>query len=154
MRHLSIFQGIVCFILIFAIAPPVLAGEPTDQVKQTTDKVIAVLTDPALEDIDKTEEKRKLLRQIADERFDWEEIVNIASVAGLALLVLSILLVGLREFIADDLASMSSIYQGSIRFNTYIGLATIDILFGERGLATAALCLAVYVPLVNVLSVI
>jgi phospholipid transport system substrate-binding protein len=76
MRHLSIFQGIVCFILIFAIAPPVLAGEPTDQVKQTTDKVIAVLTDPALEDIDKTEEKRKLLRQIADERFDWEEMAR------------------------------------------------------------------------------
>jgi phospholipid transport system substrate-binding protein len=76
MRHVSIFQGIVCFILIFAIAPSVLAGEPTDQVKQTTDKVIAVLTDPALEEIDKTEERRKLLRQIADERFDWEEMAR------------------------------------------------------------------------------
>ena len=49
---------------------------------------------------------------------------------------------------------MSSVYQGSIRFNTYIGLATIDLLFGDRGLTTAALCLAVYIPLVNILSVI
>jgi phospholipid transport system substrate-binding protein len=76
MRFVSLFQGIVCFILIFAIAAPVLTGEPTEQVKQTTDKVIAVLTDPTLKDTDKTEERRKLLRQIADERFDWEEMAR------------------------------------------------------------------------------
>lgn len=95
-----------------------------------------------------------LVLRLADSSFDWDELTRIATVAVAALAVLSILIVGLREFIAKDVASMSSIYQGSIRFNTYIGLAVIDGLFGDRGLGVAALCLAVYVPLVNVLSVI
>ena len=95
-----------------------------------------------------------LVLRLADSRFNWEELTNIAIVAVAALAILTILIVGLREFIANDIASMSSIYQGSIRFNTYIGLAVIDALFGDRGLSTAALCLAVYVPMVNILSVI
>lgn len=69
-------QGMIRCFLILAIVTPALAGEPTDQVKQTTDKVIAVLTDPALHGPDQTEERRKLLRQIADERFDWEEMAR------------------------------------------------------------------------------
>jgi malonate transporter len=95
-----------------------------------------------------------LILRLADSNFDWDELVSIATVAVAALAILTILIVGLREFIARDLASMSSIYQGSIRFNTYIGLAIIDGLYGSRGLAAAALCLAVYVPMVNILSVI
>lgn len=95
-----------------------------------------------------------LVLKLADSSFDWDELASIATVAVAALVILTVLIVGLREFIADDIASMSSIYQGSIRFNTYIGLAVIESLFGERGLAAAALCLAVYVPLVNILSVI
>ncbi len=95
-----------------------------------------------------------LVLRLADSSFDWEMLGSIAAVAFAALAILTVLIVGVREFIADDLASMSSIYQGSIRFNTYIGLAVIDSLFGDRGLSAAALGLAVYVPLVNILSVI
>lgn len=95
-----------------------------------------------------------LVLRLANSNFDVEQILELSWVIGLALLVVSVLIVGLREFIASDLATMSSVYQGSIRFNTYIGLATVDLLFGDSGLATAALCLAVYVPLVNILSVI
>ena len=76
MRPVSLSQGIVCFTLTVAMAALVLAGEPTEQLKQTTDKMIVVLTDPALRDPNKTEERRKLLRQIADERFDWEEMAR------------------------------------------------------------------------------
>lgn len=95
-----------------------------------------------------------LVLRLANSSFDLEQIIELSWVIGLALLVISLLIVGLREFIASDVATMSSVYQGSIRFNTYIGLATIDILLGDSGLATAALCLAVYIPLVNILSVI
>lgn len=95
-----------------------------------------------------------LVLRLASSNFDVEQVIELSWVIGLALLVISVLIVGLREFIATDLATMSSVYQGSIRFNTYIGLATVDLLFGDSGLATAALCLAIYVPLVNILSVI
>ncbi len=43
--------------------------------------------------------------------------------------------------------------QGLLRFNTYLGLAAINGLFGHEGLLIAAIILAVLVPTVNVLSV-
>jgi phospholipid transport system substrate-binding protein len=55
---------------------PLWAGEPTEQIKATTDKAIAALSDPELKEPEKAKERRKLLRQIADERFDWEEMAQ------------------------------------------------------------------------------
>jgi phospholipid transport system substrate-binding protein len=49
------------------------AGEATEQIKTTTDKIIAILNDPALKDPTKAEEKKRQIRRTADERFDWEE---------------------------------------------------------------------------------
>ncbi|SHN37163.1 hypothetical protein SAMN05192549_108275 [Duganella sacchari] len=43
--------------------------------------------------------------------------------------------------------------QGVLRFNTYLGLAVVGSLFGKAGLVLAAVIMAVYVPTVNVLSV-
>ena len=95
-----------------------------------------------------------LVLRLSGSNFDWQEIGEIARVIGSALVVITLFIVLLRKLIASDPASLSSVYQGSIRFNTYIGLACIDALYGDRGLTTATLCLAVYIPLVNVLSVI
>lgn len=66
-----LFRIIVLFLLIFVLVVPSLAGEPTDQIKQTTDKMIAILNDPALKDPSKAEERRKAIRNVANERFDW-----------------------------------------------------------------------------------
>ncbi|EWC41425.1 AEC family transporter [Stutzerimonas stutzeri] len=46
-----------------------------------------------------------------------------------------------------------AITQGVLRFNTYLGLAAVGSLFGQEGLALAALMLALMVPTVNVMSV-
>ncbi len=66
-----LFRIIVLFLLIFVLVVPSLAGEPTDQIKQTTDKMIAILNDPALKDPSKAEKRRKAIRNVANERFDW-----------------------------------------------------------------------------------
>ncbi|MBL4582604.1 MAG: AEC family transporter [Gammaproteobacteria bacterium] len=95
-----------------------------------------------------------LVLRLSASNFDWEEVVDISKVIGLALFVITVLILSFRRLASRDSASLSSIYQGSIRFNTYIGLACIDVLYGDRGLTTAALCLAVYIPLVNVLCVV
>jgi len=50
-------------------------------------------------------------------------------------------------------ARFGALAQGLLRFNTYLGLATIGNLFGPPGLALAALMLALLVPTVNLLSV-
>jgi len=46
-----------------------------------------------------------------------------------------------------------AITQGLLRFNTYLGLATVGSLFGQAGLTLAALMLALMVPAVNLMSV-
>ena len=46
-----------------------------------------------------------------------------------------------------------SVFQGSIRPNTYVALAAAGALYGQDGLTVVALCLLIVVPLVNILSV-
>jgi malonate transporter and related proteins len=95
-----------------------------------------------------------LILRLSASNFDWEDVADISKVIGLALFAITVLIFSLRKLVAGDSSSLSSVYQGSIRFNTYIGLACIDLLYGDRGLITAALCLAIYIPLVNVLCVV
>ena len=69
-------RGLVPLLLVFGIALPVWAGEPTDEIKQTTDKILSILTNPSLKGSSKTAEREKLIRQAIDERFDWEEMAR------------------------------------------------------------------------------
>lgn len=69
-------RGLVLLLLVFGIALPVWAGEPTDEIKQTTDKILSILTNPSLKGSSKTAEREKLIRQAIDERFDWEEMAR------------------------------------------------------------------------------
>ena len=52
-----------------------------------------------------------------------------------------------------DGPAFGSVFQGMIRPNTYVGLAFAAALFGDAGVTLTAICVAVVVPLVNVLSV-
>jgi phospholipid transport system substrate-binding protein len=63
----------VVLFMMFGIAASARADGPMERIKETTDKIIAILSDPALKAPDKAEEKRRRLRQVVDERFDWEE---------------------------------------------------------------------------------
>ncbi|MFF5520086.1 AEC family transporter [Streptomyces coeruleorubidus] len=49
--------------------------------------------------------------------------------------------------------AFTSVFQGSIRFNNYIGVTIAAGLFGTEGVAFAAVCNAAIVPTVNVLCV-
>ncbi|PYM60869.1 MAG: organic solvent tolerance ABC transporter substrate-binding protein [Candidatus Rokuibacteriota bacterium] len=59
--------------LLVGLALAAHAGIPTDQVKGATDQVLKTLQDPALKSPDKTAERRKQLRTIVDQVFDWQE---------------------------------------------------------------------------------
>jgi len=95
-----------------------------------------------------------LIERLASAEVSAGEFGRIALVLGLALAILSALFSVVHRVVSPYGAASSSVYQGSIRFNTYIGLAVIEALFGESGLRQAALCLLVYIPAVNILSVI
>ncbi len=64
----------VLFILSLSISS--WAAEPMEAIKQTTDKILSIVTNPALKSPSKTAEQEKLIRQAVDERFDWEEMAR------------------------------------------------------------------------------
>lgn len=51
-------------------------------------------------------------------------------------------------------AAYTSVFQGAARWNSFVAIAAAFSLFGEEGLALAAVGIAVLVPTVNVLSVV
>jgi phospholipid transport system substrate-binding protein len=62
--------------LVLGIAIPVLAGVPEERIKQTTDRILSIVMDPALKNASKAEERKKLIRSAVDERFDWTEMTR------------------------------------------------------------------------------
>src|SRR5262245_17037830 len=64
---------IVAVALSLALAPPALAGAPTDQLRSQVDRVIKTLEDPQLKQEAKALDRRKAVRSIADEIFDFGE---------------------------------------------------------------------------------
>lgn len=70
-----------------------------------------------------------------------------------AALVAAGLVVGARRLFRADDAAFTSIFQGSIRFNNYVGVMIATGLYGAQGTALAAVANAALVPTVNILSV-
>lgn len=70
-----------------------------------------------------------------------------------ATVVVAALVAACRPLVGVDGPAFTSIFQGSIRFNNYVGLSLSVGIFGAQGLAAAAICNAALVPLVNLLSI-
>jgi len=71
-----------------------------------------------------------------------------------AVLLTAALAFALRGRLGLAGTSFTSVFQGAIRNNTYVGLAGAAALYGEAGLAAMGILVFVIVTLVNVLSVI
>lgn len=76
----------------------------------------------------------------------------IASIIGV--LGVSALAIWLRPRLAIDGPAFTSVFQGTIRPNVYLGIAAAVALFGDDGLTLVSVSVAVLVPLVNVVSVV
>lgn len=70
-----------------------------------------------------------------------------------AVLLVGAALIATRRHLGLDGPAFTSLFQGSIRPNTYVGLAAASALYGSAGLTLSAIGIAFVVPLVNVLSV-
>ncbi|HLE43581.1 MAG TPA: ABC transporter substrate-binding protein [Methylomirabilota bacterium] len=58
---------------LVAAGAPAHAGVPTEQLRGATDRVLKLLQDPELKQPARTEERRKQIRAVANEIFDWQE---------------------------------------------------------------------------------
>ena len=76
MYRIACCRCLIVFLLIFGLAGVALAGEPTESIRQTTDKIIAILQDPAFQEPEKEPERKRLIRRAADERFNWREMAR------------------------------------------------------------------------------
>ncbi|MBM4140890.1 MAG: ABC transporter substrate-binding protein [Nitrospira sp.] len=64
------------FILSLSLLVTAYAGVPTDQMKQTIDKVLDILNNKELKKPGKVKERRAAIRKAVGERFDFEEMAK------------------------------------------------------------------------------
>jgi predicted permease len=94
-----------------------------------------------------------LASTLADADFSELAMKGVAgSIIGATGLV-TVLLLATRSFFNSDGPAFTSIYQGAVRMNTYIGLSIANAFYGVQGLAASALAIAIIVPLVNIACV-
>lgn len=55
-----------------------------------------------------------------------------------------------KPFLQLSSPQFTSVYQGGIRFNTYIGLAIANSLYGAEGLVVAVIIASIMIPLINI----
>lgn len=93
-----------------------------------------------------------LFRNIATVDVSRFDLGPLALALVLPTLAVGAVLCLLHRVLAADAAAFTSVFQGGIRFNTYIGLSLSAALVAGDGLALAAIVGAILVPLVNVAS--
>lgn len=90
---------------------------------------------------------------LATARLDGVPVLSLALVLVGSTVAVALVLLMLRPHLALDGAAFTSVFQGGIRFNNYVGVSAAVGLFGAQGLALAAVANAAIVPTVNILCV-
>ena len=72
----NIIAALLATCLLTLSPAAVRAGVPTEQVRQTADRVLSVLQDSRLKSADKQKERRDQIRQIVASRFDFGEMAK------------------------------------------------------------------------------
>ena len=93
------------------------------------------------------------LHSLATARLDGVPVASLAGVLVLSTCASAAALVALRPWLRMDDPAFTSVFQGGVRFNNYVGVTAAAGLFGAQGLALAAVANAAIVPTVNVLCV-
>lgn len=94
-----------------------------------------------------------LVHRLALSRLGDYAVGPVAAAIVSLLLAMTALAYALRPWLKVDGPAFSSVYQGLIRFNTFIGLAVALTVFHAEGGTVAALVMAIMIPLINVLCV-
>ncbi|WP_045222378.1 AEC family transporter [Desulfonatronum thioautotrophicum] len=81
------------------------------------------------------------------------EVLPITLAIVLTISIVTVLMLFVRPWLSLSGPAFSSLYQGSLRLNTYVGISAAFVLFGDQGLILSAMVIAVLVPLTNLFSV-
>lgn len=121
-------------------------GFPGEEFWAPLDRVTYFILFPAL-----------LVHSLVAADFSNIPVPNMAAALFAGLITMSLVLMALRPWISGSLGqdgpAFTSIFQGATRWNSFVALAASFALFGNEGLALAAVGIGVLVPTVNVLCV-
>ena len=81
------------------------------------------------------------------------EVLPIAITIALCMGIVTALMLVLRPWLPMSGPAFSSLFQGSLRPNTYVGISAAFVLLGDQGLILSAMVIAVMIPLSNLFSV-
>jgi malonate transporter and related proteins len=94
-----------------------------------------------------------LFESIVSARIDGGEAGRLAAVLVVGDLAIALAVLAARPLLRISGPAFTSVFQGAVRWNGYVGLGICASLLGDRGLGLAAVCTAVLVPLNNLMSV-
>jgi predicted permease len=84
---------------------------------------------------------------------DGVDLIKLLFLLIIMLILISLMLVLVRHVFSLDAAVFTSLFQGGIRFNTYVGLAVVNGLLGDSGVSIAAIVVGIMIPIVNLLCI-
>ncbi|WP_051617377.1 AEC family transporter [Desulfonatronovibrio hydrogenovorans] len=85
--------------------------------------------------------------------FSQTRFWSMALAVSVPMLATSLIMLLLRPVFRVSEADFSSLFQGGLRPNTYVGISAAFVFLGAEGLALAAMVIAVMIPLANFISV-
>ncbi|HUM92820.1 MAG TPA: AEC family transporter [Candidatus Competibacter sp.] len=94
-----------------------------------------------------------LIHHLSLARLGDYAVRSVAAVIVTLLLGMTAVVYAIRPWLTVDGPGFTSVYQGVIRFNTYVGLAVVFAVFHTEGGTVAALVMAIMIPLINMLCV-
>jgi predicted permease len=95
-----------------------------------------------------------LFGAIAFADFTNEPVGRMALLLAGAMIAMAAMVYPFRSVLALDGPAFTSLFQGAVRWNSYVALGAIAAILGPKGLALAAIAVAIMVPLANALCVV
>ncbi len=95
-----------------------------------------------------------LFRSVATAHLGDFDPLRLGAALLAGIFALSLLLLVLRPLLRIDGPAFSSVFQGALRFNSYVGFGAVAALYGAVGITRFAVILAMVVPVLNILSVV
>jgi malonate transporter len=95
-----------------------------------------------------------LFGAIAFADFKDEPLGRLSLLLAGAMIVMAALVYPFRALLKLDGPAFTSVFQGAVRWNSYVALGAIAAVLGTKGLALAAIAVAIMVPLANALCVV
>ncbi len=81
------------------------------------------------------------------------KVLPIALTIVVSVGIVTVLMLVLRPWLPLSGPAFSSLFQGGLRLNTYVGISAAFVLLGDQGLILSAMVIAVMIPLSNLICV-